>query len=137
MRIGFPVVSDEGMESRIYGHFASAPMFLTVDTESGEVIAFENNDQLDPQAGCNPFKSLVSRRLDNMIVDGIGDGFVQMLNMMGVGVYQAESESIRANIDLFAQDALLPLEIQNSADEGRCEGVGEQGCSHDHDGHCN
>jgi predicted Fe-Mo cluster-binding NifX family protein len=132
MRLGFPVVSDEGMESRIYGHFASAPMFLSVDTESGETKAFENIDQENPQEGCNPFKALVSSRIDNMIVDGVGDGFIELLNLLGMRVYQAESENIRENVELFAKDALAPLEYQNSAAEGRCDSVDEHGCNHDH-----
>ncbi len=136
MRLGFPVVRDEGMDSRIYGHFASAPMFLSVDTETGEVISFENCDQQNPFAGCNPFKALVGRSLDNMIVSGIGDGYLELLNMMGMVVYQAESENVRENIDLFKKDALLQLEMQNSAEAGKCEGAEEHGCSHDHEGHC-
>ncbi len=136
MRLGFPVISDEGMESRIYGHFASAPIFLSVDTESGETMAFENIDQENPQAGCNPFKALVSSRIDSMIVDGVGDGFIELLNLLGMSVYQAESENIRENVELFAKEALAPLEYQNSADEGRCDDAEEHGCSHGHDGHC-
>jgi predicted Fe-Mo cluster-binding NifX family protein len=135
MKLGFPVISDEGMESRIYGHFASAPMFLSVDTESGQMIAFENIDQENPQAGCNPFKALVGSRIDSMIVDGVGDGFIELLNLLGMSVYQAESENIRENVELFAKDALSQLEYQNSADEGRCEDVGEHGCNHNHDEH--
>jgi len=37
MKVGFPVELDEGMESKVYGHFGSAPAFVVVDTEKKEV----------------------------------------------------------------------------------------------------
>jgi predicted Fe-Mo cluster-binding NifX family protein len=132
MRLGFPVVSDQGMDSKIYGHFASAPMFLSVDTESGEAIAFENIDKENPHAGCNPFKALVSSRIDSMIVGGVGDGFIELLNLLGMSVYQAESENIAENIELYKQNALSQLEMQNSAEAGSCAGVAEDGHCGDH-----
>ncbi len=135
MKAGFPVIRDEGTDSRIYGHFASAPIFLSVDTETGEVVSFENCDQQNPLAGCNPFKALTGKGLDNMIVSGIGDGFLELLNMMGMVVYQAETEIVGENIDLLKKDALQQLDVQNSAEEGRCEDAGEHGCSHDHADH--
>ena len=133
MKLCFPVVNDEGMDSRIYGHFGSAPRFLAVDIETGEMTAFENNDQMDPEAGCNPFKALVTRSLGGIVVAGIGDGLLQMLNMLGINVYQAQSENIAENIELFKQNALPQVEMQNSAAEGRCAGVEEDHhCGHHH-----
>jgi predicted Fe-Mo cluster-binding NifX family protein len=121
------------MESRIYGHFGSAPRFLSVDVETGELTSFENNDQMAPEAGCNPFKALVGQQFDGIVVGGIGDGFLQMLNMLGFTVYQADSASVAENIELFKQNALSQVEMQNSEEAGRCAGV-EDGnhCGHHH-----
>ena len=33
MKICFPVEKDEGIESQVYNHFGSAPVFIMVDTE--------------------------------------------------------------------------------------------------------
>jgi predicted Fe-Mo cluster-binding NifX family protein len=132
MKICFPVVNDEGMESRIYGHFGSAPRFLSVDMETGELTSFENNDQMAPEAGCNPFKALVGRQFDGIVVGGIGDGFLQVLHMLGIKVYQAESEHVAENIELFKQNALSQVEVQNSAEAGRCAGVEDGNHCGDH-----
>jgi predicted Fe-Mo cluster-binding NifX family protein len=37
MKVGFAVQSHEGIESKVYDHFGSAPAFIIVDTEGKEV----------------------------------------------------------------------------------------------------
>ncbi len=137
MRICFPVIQDEGMDSQIYGHFASAPQFLIVDTETGDTSAVPNCDHLDPDAGCNPYKALVTQQISGIIAAGISDGFLEIFDMMCVGVFYAESDSVRENVELFKQKALQQAEMMNSVEAGRCPGVGEKhSCSHSHeDGH--
>ena len=34
MKVGFAVQSDQGIESKVYDHFGSAPAFIIVDTET-------------------------------------------------------------------------------------------------------
>jgi len=134
MRICFPVIHDEGLASRIYGHFASAPQFLIVDVETGETSVVPNCDRLDPDAGCDPFKALVTQQLSGVVVGGISDGFLEMFHMMCVGVFHAESERVQENVELFQQKSLMQVELMNSAEAGRCAGVdGEHQCSHSHE----
>jgi predicted Fe-Mo cluster-binding NifX family protein len=135
MKLCFPIATDAGLESSLFGHFGSTPMFLLVDTESGDASTLANCDELAPDAGCNPFKALVNRQLDGAVVDGIGDGFLTMLNMCGMKVYQAQSASVKENVELFKQNALGELEVQNSELEGKCADGNEGGahrCSHSH-----
>ena len=134
MKLCFPVVADEGLNSSLFGHFGSTPLFAIVDTETDDVKTVGNCDPLAPDAGCNPFKALVNVHVDCMIVTGIGDGFLEMFNTFGRKVYQAQSLSVKENVELFKQDALDELEIVNSALEGMCsddDGAGK--CSHNHD----
>jgi hypothetical protein len=60
-----------------------------------------------------------------------------MFDMMCIGVFYAESESVKENLELFKEKALQQMEMMNSAEAGRCSGVGEEhSCSHSHeDGH--
>ncbi|HET6421716.1 MAG TPA: NifB/NifX family molybdenum-iron cluster-binding protein [Geobacteraceae bacterium] len=134
MRLCFPVGKDAGLESRLYGHFASAPFFMEIDTDTNKVSGLVNSDQFAPEAGCDPFKALASRRIDAVIVDGIGDGYLQALNSLGIRVFQAQSASVRENIELLIQNSLFEVEMLNSAEAGRCsDGEGEHGCDHSHD----
>jgi predicted Fe-Mo cluster-binding NifX family protein len=139
MRLCFPVLENQGFESTIYGHFASAPIFVVIDTDTGESVTIPNSDELAPEAGCNPFKALINKHLDAVVVGGIGDGLLQMVNMMGITVFQAQSASIKESVELFCQNALDVVEMQNSADEGKCGGDDDNdGCnhSHSHDDEC-
>ena len=134
MKVCFPVVKDEGLTSQIYGHFASAPQFMLVDTETKESSAIPNHDKSNPEAGCNPFKALVGRQLDGVVVGGIGDNLLAMLNMLGFSVYEAHSESVWGNVELFDRQELQDVKQQFSAEAGRCEDEdGSGGCDHSHD----
>ncbi len=134
MKVCFPVIADQGLQSTIYGHFASAPLFLEVDTDTGQASAIPNCDKFNPDAGCDPFKALAGRQLDGVVVGGLGDNLLDMLNMMGFRVYEAQTESVEENVELFGRQALPELEKLNSVEAGRCDGVsGEHTCTHSHD----
>ena len=36
MKIAFPAQENKGLESTVYSHFESAPLFVVVDAENGE-----------------------------------------------------------------------------------------------------
>lgn len=134
MKVCFPVVKDAGLQSPMYGHFTSAPFFLEVDTDTGESSAIANCDTSAPEGGCNPYKALANRRLDGVIVVGVGDGGLDMLNMMGYRVFEAQTMSIKKNIDLFLKQELPEARKMNSAEAGRCGDASEEsGCDHSHD----
>jgi predicted Fe-Mo cluster-binding NifX family protein len=134
MKLCFPVAQDQGLESTLFGHFASAPMFLLVDTVTNEFASVANCDELAPEAGCDPFKALINKNVHGVVVGGLGDNFLQLLNMMGLLVFQARSASIKESIELFRQGALEVVEMQNSADAGRCgDDEGSNDCDHSHD----
>jgi len=134
MKVCFPVIKDEGMASRIFGHFASAPQFMLVDTETEETTSVHNHDKAAPEAGCNPFKALSGSQLDGVIVGGVGDNLLELLNMMGFRVYEAQSDSVRENVELFGRQELPELKKQGSVDAGRCDGEeGGHQCGHSHD----
>ncbi len=134
MKVCFPVVADEGLQSKMYSYITSAPIFLEVDTDTGNTSAIPNCDTSQPEAGCNPFKALANRQLDGVIVEGVADGGLQMLNMLGYRVFEAQTTSIKENIELFLKQALPEAQKMNSAEAGRCGDSSESdGCSHDHD----
>ena len=131
MKICFPVVTDEGMESTIYGHFASAPLFVIIDTLTQQSSSVANCDQSNPYGGCNPFSALKDQQLAGIIVSGIGDESLRVMNMCGFKVYQADSQIVAENVALFTTDNLTEAVLQQSHLEGRCSaGEGEHTCNH-------
>lgn len=131
MKVCFPVITDAGMASEIYGHFASAPLFVLIDTDTGTSSTIANCDGDNPYAGCNPFSALKGQQLDGIVVGGIGDDSLRVMNMCGFTVHQASSASVAENVALFAGGTLPELSVLQSHLEGRCSS-GESGCNCSH-----
>jgi predicted Fe-Mo cluster-binding NifX family protein len=130
MRVCIPVAVDGGSHGAIFGHFASAPYFEIVDTDSGQSSVIANCDPRDPYAGCDPFAALHGLALDGVIAGGVGDEAVRVMNICGYVVYQAVSLSVAENLALFEQGGLAVIEIVDSQAEGRCGEESDQSCNH-------
>jgi predicted Fe-Mo cluster-binding NifX family protein len=114
MKICFPVVEDAGLESPVYGHFGSAPLFLAVDTDTRQVTPLQNGDQVHQHGACNPLKALGNERYDGIVVGGIGGGALNGLLRMGLKVYRAAEGTVATNVELFLQGALPELTPQQT-----------------------
>ncbi|NTW28179.1 MAG: nitrogenase molybdenum-iron cofactor biosynthesis protein [Coriobacteriia bacterium] len=131
MKVCFPVMADEGTASQIYGHFASAPLFVIVDTDTLQSGSIANCDPEAPLVGCDPFRALRHQALDGIVVGGIGDESVRVMNICGFRVFRASSSSVAENLTLFEANGLPEVEMAQSQLEGRCDaGSGAQTCSH-------
>ena len=122
MKIGFPVERDAGMESKVYGHFGSAPAFVVVDTEKNEVRTIQNQDLDHIHGACNPIRALDGQQLDSLVVGGIGGGALMKLNALGIRVYEAGAQKVNENLKLFKEDSLEELTMDHSckAHQGGC-----------------
>lgn len=126
MKICFPVEENIGLESPVYNHFGSAPLFLVVDTETRQAIALQNKDQVHQHGACNPLKALGNDQLDGIVVGGIGGGALNGLLRMGLKVYRAADGTVATNMDLFLEGMLSELTPQQTCG-GHAHGGG---CSH-------
>lgn len=126
MKLCFPVPTNEGVESSVYGHFGSAPLFLLVDTETQAVSIIVNSDQAHAQGACNPLRALAGNPIDAVIVGGIGRGALNKLNQAGIKVYRAGAKTIKENVSAHASGSL-----QEFVPEACCGGHGHGGsCAH-------
>ncbi len=122
MKVCFPVQQDEGMESQVYNHFGSAPVFIVVDTEGKSVQRINNRDLHHVHGACNPIMALGGQTIEALVVGGIGGGALMKLNAMGVKVYEAETRSVKDNLALLKENKLQELSMDHScrAHEGGC-----------------
>ena len=122
MKIGFAVRSNEGIESKVYDHFGSAPAFIIADIEGKEVVTVDNKDLHHAHGACNPIMALDGKSVDAMVVGGIGAGALMKLNASGIRVYRAGGATVNENLALLREEKLEELTIQNScrAHEGGC-----------------
>jgi predicted Fe-Mo cluster-binding NifX family protein len=122
MKICIPVEANKGLESKPFGHFGSAPMFLVYDLESKELSEINNGDLGHEHGKCQPIKALSGNVVDVVIAGGIGQGAIVKLNSMGIKVYKAQGNNIEENIKLFNENKLNEFSSNHT-------------CSHDGCGH--
>lgn len=126
MKVCFPVQRNEGVESRVYNHFGTAPVFVVVDTETNEVSMIANRDQHHAHGACNPVRALGDHKVDAIVVGGIGGGALRGLNQSGIRVYQAQAQNIKENVAMFLNSALAEFTPAQC-----CGGhAGGHGCAH-------
>jgi predicted Fe-Mo cluster-binding NifX family protein len=122
MKIGFAVQTNEGMESKVYDHFGSAPAFIIVDTEGKNVLSVDNKDLHHVHGACNPVMALDGKSVDAMVVGGIGAGALMKLNASGIKVYGAGALTVKENLSLLVDNKLQELSVYNAcrAHQGGC-----------------
>lgn len=123
MKICFPVELNKGLDSEVFGHFGSAPIFVVFDTETKSIDTINNQDLGHTHGMCSPLKALDGKMVDVIVVGGIGAGAINKLNGMGIKVYRAIEDTIQKNIDLFNSNSLSDISIDNA-----CSHHG--GCGH-------
>ena len=125
MKVCFAVEKDEGINSAVYGHFGSAPVFVMVDTETGTVGTVGNKDLNHVHGACNPIQAIGGQGVDAVVVGGIGAGAISGLNARGIRVYGSAAETVKQNIDLLKEGKLPLLALQHA-----CGGHTGGGCAH-------
>lgn len=124
MKLCFPVKEISNLDSEVYGHFGSAPAFILIDSDTEEVTVINNSDQHHAHGMCNPIGALEGRKVDVVVVGGIGRGALMKLHGAGITVYKALGRTVRENIVLFSSRKLPQFQPEHV-----CAGHAG-GCSH-------
>ncbi len=126
MKVCFPVNENKGLDSEVYGHFGSAPEFIICDTETEAVETIGNQDLGHEHGACSPLKALNHQTVDAIVVGGIGAGAIANLNSMGIKVYRAVAGTVKENLQLFKDNAMIEMTMNQA-----CGGHGHGGgCGH-------
>ncbi len=126
MRVCIPVEIFEGMESKVYGHFGSAPVFAIFNTDTNGLSTISNKDMHHAHGACNPVMALGGQIADAVIAGGIGAGALSKLNQAGIRVYRAGAENIKDNVDMLLAQRLPEFKISQTCG-GHSHGGG---CAH-------
>jgi predicted Fe-Mo cluster-binding NifX family protein len=124
MKVCIPAQDASGLEAVPYGHFGSASYFVVYDTDAGATEIIDNADSHHAHGMCHPVGALGGRRIDAIIVGGIGSRAIMKLNAEGMRVYRSAPGTIRENIEL-----LKAGRLEEISPEGACGGHGHgHGC---------
>jgi predicted Fe-Mo cluster-binding NifX family protein len=110
MQICIPVIEDRGLESRVSGHFGSAPGFMIVDTESLACRAIENHNAHHAHGMCQPLAALAGEVVDALVVGGIGMGALMKLQASGITVFRAEHPTVAEAVSAYNEGKLQPVD---------------------------
>ncbi len=128
MKVCFPVTADNGLESVVFNHFGSAPLFIMVDTETMEVSQLTNGDAGHSHGACSPIKALGGQAVDAVVAGGIGGGALSKLNEAGIRVYRAQAETIKDNVEILTAGSLREFSLLQTC-SSHSHGHGH-GCAH-------
>ena len=101
MTICIPVYQDMGLQSEVYPHFGSAPVFLLVDTETATCRAVVNQNEHHAHGMCAPLASLQGQDINGMVVGGIGMGALSKLAAANIQVYLAQHRTAGETLAAF------------------------------------
>jgi predicted Fe-Mo cluster-binding NifX family protein len=133
MKVCFPVSANKGLQSEIYGHFSSAPLFLVVDSETRAIEEIENCDPENSFQGCNPVAALKDKGIGAIIVEGIADAVHQVMSdIHGYTFFDTTTNSLEQALQQLLDEKLKKIEPFYSQNEGRCGGDEEDSCDDHH-----
>ena len=119
MKIAIPVADYRALESPVYGHFGSAPVFALVDSETMSIEPIGNRDHDHVHGACSPLKALAGAKPDVVIVGGIGGGALMGLRAAGIKVYRCTEGTVADAVRLLKDNKLEEID-----DTGACSGHG-------------
>jgi predicted Fe-Mo cluster-binding NifX family protein len=106
MKVAVPVSDYRGLDSPVYGHFGSAPVFALVDSETMAILPIGNRDQGHVHGACSPMKALAGARPDAVVVGGIGAGALLGLRGAGIKVYRCLGGTVVDALRMLKADGL-------------------------------
>jgi predicted Fe-Mo cluster-binding NifX family protein len=114
MKLAIPVEEYQALNSVVYGHFGSAPLFVLVDTDTLAIEPLHNDDQHHVHGACNPARAMAGRTVDAVVVGGIGAGAINGLRQAGIKVYHSPSQTVAEVVAQFNAGQLPEIELQHA-----------------------
>jgi len=134
MKICIPVNEDRGIQSPVCEHFGSAPVFLVVDTDSGDCQAIANTNMHHGHGMCQPLRVLANVKLDGVVVGGIGMGALSKLKAAKIEVYKSEYPTVDETVSAYKAGTLSKVTPATACGQHGHGGQGQGRCGHGHGG---
>jgi ArsR family transcriptional regulator len=109
MNICVPVENSDGLNSKVYGHFGSAPFFAICDLETSKVEFLNNGNQHHEHGQCNPLGAIAGKAVTAILVGGIGARALEHLNAGGIKAYRASQGPLSTALEMFKKNELPEL----------------------------
>ncbi len=87
MKIAIPSENTNGLESRLSGHFGSAPFFAIYDAEKDAVDFRENHHEEHIHGNCQPTAELSALGVGAIVCGGMGIRAINRFHELNIKVY--------------------------------------------------
>jgi predicted Fe-Mo cluster-binding NifX family protein len=121
MKICIPIEKEEGMSTKVYGHFGSAPLFAVYNTEAKSLEILNNGNLHHAHGQCSPIAALSGTPVDILVTGGIGAGAIVKLRAMGIKVCRVNAgQTIQDVIAGFEQNTLTEIQDNHACNQHSC-----------------
>ncbi|ROL61384.1 diguanylate cyclase [Bacteroidetes/Chlorobi group bacterium ChocPot_Mid] len=115
MIICVPTDEPKGLDSMAYGHFGSAPYFIIYNTLTNNYEVVNNGNAVHEHGQCNPVQPLLEKKVEVVVVAGMGARALSNLNSMGIRVYRTiEEKNIKDIISEINNNKMKELTLNDS-----------------------
>ena len=120
MRICIPTEDAHGSDSKVYGHFGSAPYFTIYDEKYDSYEVISNMDNSHNHGACNPVRAISGKKIDGVVCRGMGARALQKLLSAGIKAYISYAVIVRDVILNLKSNSLTEMTLDNSCKEHGC-----------------
>lgn len=121
MRVCVPAETDEGLQSKLYDHFGSAPYFIIYDTERDAIDVINNTNKSHIHGRCHPLGVINDHKIDAVLCRGIGLRALSKLRETGIKVYKAESTTFKDVLDEYNSNKSEEITIDETCINHTCQ----------------
>ncbi|GAB4239751.1 MAG: NifB/NifX family molybdenum-iron cluster-binding protein [Acidobacteriota bacterium] len=131
MKIVIPVREDRGLDSTVFHHFGSAPVWLVVDTSTGALSSIPRAGAREGNYGCGSVEQLVSLGIDAVVTGGIGPRALARLEAADILVFEGPEGTVRDALEALRTRGLPQWDAERecSRDHGAGCGGADRGCT--------
>ncbi|MEJ5284861.1 MAG: NifB/NifX family molybdenum-iron cluster-binding protein [Brevinematia bacterium] len=93
MKLAVAVGNNDGLNSKVYGHFGSSPYYAIYDDESNNLEVIKSDNDHKVHGNCQSTVLLSSKGVKAIICGGMGYKAQTKFNAMGIKVYFSDSST--------------------------------------------
>ena len=122
MRIAIPINENNGLESKVFAHFGSAPLFMVFDTDSQEQEIIDNQNANHQHGMCHPMAQLSTKEINCVVCGGMGVRAVQKLNEAGIKAYKMSTDdgTVKDIISQLSANNLTEITVDDACQNHNC-----------------
>jgi len=116
IKVGIPVVEDNGLESKTSAHFGNVPFFAFIELENNQTrnayVKVNRTAKIAKKKGIGAAQFLVNEKVDAVLAGGMGEGPFHLLRDSLVQVYILQKGvEVREAIQLFENNKLEKMTV--------------------------